>query len=192
MKQKTTYMVNGSEDKIEEVFSHSALKGNPDETIESEDFIDDEEDSSLTYVAIGAAVAALGYTAYSYWPAITAAVSSAITWTTSVAIPAISAFALTSTGMITGMAVLGILLFGAIAYMKMSNSKTTEEELPPVRNPAEQLGNWAKTLKCKQNGLKKNPVIRIQSVGRMYLAKKELAELKKDASATTTAAGNSI
>ena len=160
MKQSPKYMGNGSEYTIEEVFSPSymtselglednklgaidndaltggpALKVNPDATtIESDDFIDDEEDSSLTYVAIGAAVAALGYTAYSYWPAITAAVSSAITWTTSVAIPAISAFALTSTGMITGMAVLGILLFGAIAYMKMSNSKTSEKELQPVRN----------------------------------------------------------
>ena len=149
----------------------------------------DEEDSSLTYVAIGAAVAALGYTAYSYWPAITAAVSSAITWTASVAIPAISAFALTSTGMITGMAVLGILLFGAIAYMKMPGKS---EPLPPVVDPAIQLGDWAKNLKGTQNGL--NPssasaATKIQSIVSMNIAKNKVAELKEDAPVTPPVAG---
>lgn len=190
VKKEELAKIGLDEDSIIKVASEIAQK---EEEAES-----DEEDSSLTYVAIGAAVAALGYTAYSYWPAITAAVSSAITWTASVAIPAISAFALTSTGMITGMAVLGILLFGAIAYMKMPGKS---EPLPPVVDPAIQspvvdpaiqLGDWAKTLKGTQNGL--NPssasaATKIQSIVRMNIAKNKVAELKEDAPVTSPVAG---
>ncbi len=185
VKKEELAKIGLDEDNIIKVASEIAQK---EEEAES-----DEEDSSLTYVAIGAAVAALGYTAHSYWPAITAAVSSAITWTASVAIPAISAFALTSTGMITGMAVLGILLFGAIAYMKMSGKSEplppvvdpippVVDPIPPVVDPAKQLGDWAKNLKGTQNGL--NPssaataaATKIQSSYRMHVAKNEVAKL---------------
>lgn len=144
-----------------------------------------EKEVATACLVITFTAAALGYTAYAVycnWAVITTSITPAI------AFPAYVAITMVSIGTIIGISLLGILLFAAItSYMnKKSKCNHMTPSSPEAKEKLQKVSHEFVNMVNALDDNKKNPAAtKIQSIGRVYNAKKKLDKLKNDTKETS-------